>query len=241
MLRSVSSPRVKKLRRAFLYQDWEKREAFGIRSERLVRQAVNAGIVTELLYVSDCPIPFDKKTRVTPEVMSFLTRGKEENLAAVCRKWGPRIPAGGMHRILMLDRVSYRTNIGRILYLAYSFGVDVVYVSEGDGINYHAQGIVESSQGTSFFLPVIPASLPERLRELREQGWYCVGTSLHNAVPLSGIPSADKMVFVLGNEHDGVSGEVLKETDVSCRIEMENYDSLNVAVAAGILLHRFRR
>jgi tRNA G18 (ribose-2'-O)-methylase SpoU len=33
---------------------------------------------------------------------------------------------------------------------------------------------------------------------------------------------------------------VLQETDVNCRIEMENNDSLNVAVAAGILLHRFR-
>ena len=91
-----------------------------------------------------------------------------------------------------------------------------------------------------FFLPVVPASLPEKLRELREQGWYIVGTSLQDAVPLSGIPAHDKMVFVVGNEHDGVSEEVLRETDVNCRIEMENYDSLNVAIAAGILLHHFR-
>ena len=48
------------------------------------------------------------------------------------------------------------------------------------------------------------------------------------------------MVFVVGNEREGVSEEVLRETDVSCRIEMENYDSLNVSVAAGIVLYRFR-
>ena len=72
------------------------------------------------------------------------------------------------------------------------------------------------------------------------EGWYVVGTSLRDAVPMSGIAARDKMVFVVGNEHFGVSEEVLQETDVNCRIEMENNDSLNVAVAAGILLHRFR-
>ena len=80
----------------------------------------------------------------------------------------------------------------------------------------------------------------EKMRELREQGWFCVGTSLHNAAPLSEIRPADRMVFVVGNEREGVSEEVLRETDVSCRIEMENYDSLNVSVAAGIVLYRFR-
>jgi TrmH family RNA methyltransferase len=45
---------------------------------------------------------------------------------------------------------------------------------------------------------------------------------------------------LVGNEHEGASEEVLRETDVNCRIEMENYDSLNVAIATGIILHRFR-
>ena len=49
------------------------------------------------------------------------------------------------------------------------------------------------------------------------------------------------MVFVEGNERDGVSEEVLRETDVRCRIEMENYDSLNVSIATGIVLYHFRR
>ena len=240
MLRSVNSPRVRKLRQAFVYEGWEKKDYFGVLGERLVRQAVNAGIVTELVYVSDCPIPFEKKTRVTPEVMDFISIGNEKSIAAICRKAEIPLPTGELHRILVLDNVVYRPNIGRILNLAFSFGIDLVYCSEGDGTGYHARSIAVSSLGTSFFLPVVPASLPEKLRELREQGWYVVGTSLRDAVPLSAIPAHDKMVFVVGNEHDGVSEEVLQETDVNCRIEMENYDSLNVAIATGILLHRFR-
>ena len=127
-----------------------------------------------------------------------------------------------------------------MMYLAFCFGVDLVYYSEGDGTNYHARSIANASQGASFFLPARPANLPEKLRELKAQGWYIVGTSLRDAVPLSGISAHDKMVFVVGNEQVGVSEEVLQATDVNCRIEMENYDSLNVAIATGILLHRFR-
>jgi len=241
MLRSVNGSRVRKLYQPFLYRDGEKKDVFGVFGEYLVRQAVNAGIVTELVYVSDCPIPFDgKKTRVTPEVMEFISYGTEKSFAAICRKSEIPLPAGELRRILVLDKVVYRRNIGKILHLAFSFGVDLVYYSEGDGTNYYARSIADTSHGASFFLPVVPASLPEKLRELRAQGWYVVGTSLRNAVPLSEISARDKMVFVVGNEHDGVSEEVLGETDVNCRIEMVIDESLNVAVATGILLHRFR-
>ena len=192
------------------------------------------------MYVSDCPIPFEKKTQVTPEVMDFITFGNEKNIAAICRKTEIPPPTGQLHRILVLDRVTYRLNIGRILNLAFSFGVDLVYYREGDGVGYHTRSIAGSSQGTSFFMPMAPACLPEKLRELKEQGWYIVGTSLQNAVALSEITAHDKMVFVVGNEHEGASEEVLRETDVNCRIEMENYDSLNVAIATGIILHGFR-
>ena len=241
MLRSVGSARVKKLNRCFMQQNVGKQDSFGVMQESFVRQAVNAGIVTEILYVSDCPIPFEKKTQVTPEVMEFITFGKETSIAAICRRTKVPLPSGDMHRILMLDHVIFPTNIGRIFYVAYSFGIDAIYVSEEDDMDYYKWKITESSHGTSFYLPVIPTSLPEKVRELREQGFYCVGTSLHDAVPLSEVPSADKMVFVVGNERDGVSEEVLRETDVRCRIEMENYDSLNVSIATGIVLYHFRR
>ena len=240
MLRSVNGSRARKLHQAFIYGGWEEKDVFSVAGESCVRQAVNAGIVTELLYVSDCPIPFAKKTKVTPEVMEYISRGKEDSLVAICKKTEIPVPAVELHRILVLDKVAYRANIGRMMYLAFSFGVDLVYYSEGDGTNYYARSIVKTSQGASLFLPAIPANLPEKLRELRAQGWYVVGTSLRDAVPLSGIQAHDKMVLVVGNEHFGVSEEVLRETDVNCRIEMENNDSLNVAIAAGILLHRFR-
>lgn len=237
MLRSLNSSRVKKLYRTFRMKGWEKRDTYGIYSEDMVRLAVNAGVVCEILYVGECNIPFDKKTGVTPEVMNYITVGAEEKIAAVCKKVMVPMPEGDISRILMLDRVMFRTNIGRIINIAYTYGVDVIYTQEGDGINYWTQAVIKNSLGKALFMPRIPTSLPDKIKELRQQGWYCLGTSLQNAIPLSDIPVRDKMVIIVGNESDGVSEEVLQETDVNCRIEMENYDSLNVGIATAIVLH----
>ena len=139
MLRSINSSRARKLHQAFIYKGWEEKDVFSVVGENIIRQAVNAGIVTELLYVNDCPIPFVKKTKVTPEVMEYISRGKEDSMVAICKKAEIPIPSGELHRILVLDKVTYRANIGRIMNLAFSFGVDLVYYSEGDGTNYHAR------------------------------------------------------------------------------------------------------
>ena len=48
------------------------------------------------------------------------------------------------------------------------------------------------------------------------------------------------MVIVLGNEGSGVSTGVLVLSDINAFIEMENFESLNVGVAAGIMMYNFR-
>lgn len=48
------------------------------------------------------------------------------------------------------------------------------------------------------------------------------------------------MAFVLGNEGNGVSQEILAMCDQNLRIEMSGFESLNVAVAGGIIMYHFR-
>ena len=103
MLRSINSSRARKLHQAFIYKGWEEKDVFSVVGENIIRQAVNAGIVTELLYVNDCPIPFVKKTKVTPEVMAYISRGREDSMVAICKKTEIPIPSGELHRILVLD------------------------------------------------------------------------------------------------------------------------------------------
>jgi TrmH family RNA methyltransferase len=48
------------------------------------------------------------------------------------------------------------------------------------------------------------------------------------------------MAIVLGNEGNGIREAIQKASDVRVRIEMDGFESLNVAVAGGILMYRFR-
>ena len=49
------------------------------------------------------------------------------------------------------------------------------------------------------------------------------------------------MAFILGNEGSGVLEEWMEMTDDTVKIEMANIDSLNVAVAASIVMYQFSK
>ena len=49
------------------------------------------------------------------------------------------------------------------------------------------------------------------------------------------------MAIILGNEGSGVREEVMAISDEVVKIDMHNIDSLNVAMAGAILMHRFKK
>ena len=49
------------------------------------------------------------------------------------------------------------------------------------------------------------------------------------------------MAFILGNEGSGVCKEVMEASDLVMKIDMRNIDSLNVGMAASIIMYQFRR
>ena len=72
-------------------------------------------------------------------------------------------------------------------------------------------------------------------------GRVVISSALDNAVSLSSCEKPKDFVLVLGNESHGVSEEVLKLSNKIVKIEMnDQIDSLNVAVAAGILMNYFK-
>ena len=65
-----------------------------------------------------------------------------------------------------------------------------------------------------------------------------VATTPHCDADLAGTSFADSCAVAVGNEADGLSRELLAGADSFVRIEMfGTMDSLNVAVATGIVLH----
>ena len=238
MLRSLQSQRVRRLRNLFLNSRPDCTE-YGIFGRETVQNALNAGVVSEILYTAQSGACLCGGTLVTSEVLSFITGDREREVAAVCRIRENAFVKEDPKRVLLLDHVRLQTNVGKILKIAYLLGVDVIIIDPEDEIRLFSHTVAECSGGALFYYPVKKRNLKEALCSYRREGFFCVGTSLGQSVPLSGISAKEKMLFVMGNERNGVSEELLSECDVRCRIEMDHYDSLNVAVATAILLHRF--
>ena len=146
-------------------------------------------------------------------------------------------------------RIHDPQNLGAICRSALFFGAQRLVLSEARGTLSRVTSAVSSaSAGAAEFLRMAQAvSFVQFLRESRANGWAVVGTGAvagGRRVATDDLRAIAKpLILVLGNEGEGLPREVAEECDWSCVIGRsgahgaDNLDSLNVGVAAGILLH----
>jgi TrmH family RNA methyltransferase len=149
-------------------------------------------------------------------------------------------PASLGDHVLLLDQIQDPGNVGTIIRTAHSFGYDCVVLSE-NSVDLTNEKVLRASQGAIFHLPVIQRAMKSAVEECRKNGLMILGTGLKHSVPLSTIPDREKVAIILGNEGQGVRFEILHLCDAVVKIEINGFESLNVAVASGILCYRFRK
>ena len=139
--------------------------------------------------------------------------------------------------IVLLDGLTDVGNIGAIIRTSYALGVDAVVASGVNQINL--SGIIRSSSGAALDLvPLVLKNPLSLLNELKQIGFKIFGASM-DGEPLGGANFATKRVLILGSEDRGISKRVESKIDRFYAIEMQrDFDSLNVSVAAGILIYR---
>ena len=142
--------------------------------------------------------------------------------------------------VLLLDRVRDPGNLGLILRTAEAAGVGGVFLSSGS-VELHNPKVVRASRGSIFRIPAFRnEDLSPLLEDLRSRKVKVL--SAHNeGTPFHRVDPGERFAIILGNETFGVDPPLAAQADASVTIPMaEGVDSLNVAVAAGILLFRFR-
>ena len=140
-----------------------------------------------------------------------------------------------LNKVVYLDHVSDPGNIGTIIRTALAFNYDAVVVSEGSCDVYNEK-VVAASKGAIFLIPI----LNRELDEIREGKTVIVSALKDDAKELSSLKAEKPFVLVLGNEAHGVSEEIIQKADIITKIDISNIDSLNVSVAAGILMHHLK-
>ena len=140
-----------------------------------------------------------------------------------------------LNKVVYLDHINDPGNMGTIIRTALAFSYDAVIVSEGSCDPYNEKA-VSASKGALFSLPILRRELSEF-----SQGKKVIVSALSdNAVDEKELDNKEPFILVLGNEANGVSKETLKQADVVVKIDIANIDSLNVSVAAGILMNRLK-
>jgi len=142
-------------------------------------------------------------------------------------------------KLLLVDSVQDPGNIGTMIRTADACGIDAVILGKGCADLYNPKTL-RSAQGSHFHLPVIRGNLAEWIEKLKERHIPVFGTALENAVDYRKLDKTESFALLVGNEGSGVHQALLEKTDQNVVIPIFGQaESLNVAVATGILLYKF--
>ena len=143
--------------------------------------------------------------------------------------------------IVVLDGLNDVGNIGAIVRSCYALGVDNIVVC---GLkNFNPAPVIRTSSGAMLDMPVsVTHSSYDLANELKQVGFSLVGadTEGYEVKSIERQPNQKTALF-LGNESEGLSNKLKKKLDLKVSIGMKNnFDSLNVSVAAGILIYELK-
>lgn len=141
------------------------------------------------------------------------------------------------HQLVVLDGVSEPGNLGTVIRTAEALGFDGIYLMKGCADIYSPK-TVRSTMGSVFRMKFRTNCSVAELHELKNRGFSLVSTTPVGETALEEFSAPKDFAVVIGNEAHGVSDEVLAMSDYRLKITMEGMaESLNAAVAAGIVLH----
>ena len=145
-------------------------------------------------------------------------------------------------RYIYLDNVRDPGNVGTIIRTADALGFECILLSEGCADVYSPK-VVRSTMGSIFSVQMVADCTISTLEELQRNGCQIVASALtDNSHNLYKADFEKKMVFVVGNEANGVCDEILGISDLTVKIPMVGEaESFNVSIAAALLMGEVAR
>jgi tRNA G18 (ribose-2'-O)-methylase SpoU len=140
--------------------------------------------------------------------------------------------------LLVCENVSDPDNVGALFRNAAAFGAGGVLLAGGGDPLYRKA--VRTSMGACLEVPFAPcAEWPGALGDVRAGGYRVVALAPHADIAIEALGPAPLTALLVGSEGEGLSPAALAAADVAVRIPIAaRVDSLNVASAAAIALHR---
>lgn len=151
------------------------------------------------------------------------------------------LPAGA-RMVVLLDEVTDPHNLGAVVRTAHAAGADAVVIPERRAAPV-TEGVVKAASGALEHLPLIRAgNLNRAIEQLKARGFWIYGLDERGEHTYDEVDYQSPAALVLGSEGSGLHEQVRKKCDFLVRIPLAGrISSLNVSVAAGIVLFEWKR
>lgn len=207
-----------------------------IEGKHLVEEALKAKIVETIISTEkffDFP---DTLFCRESEIKKLSTTTTPQNVIAICKMIKPKDVGSN---ILFLNKINDPGNLGTLIRTAKAFGYNDIVV---EGVDLYNPKVLRSAQGATFSSNCFNITDSVKwIKEYKEKGYRIYGALLSkDSKEFDQVEKSAKNVIILGNEATGIEFSIEKLVDEKIYIPIK-YESLNVAVAGGIILNYFKK
>ena len=228
-----------------LYQKKYRKSAYLIEGWHLFEEAVQAGVTIEKIFALESYrnqlAAFPQTVWVSEEILLDLADTQTpQGIVAVIQKEEVGLPDLHQGKYLFLEDVQDPGNVGTMIRTADAAGFTGVIVSDKSADIYSLKTL-RSMQGSHFHLPIYRMTPADFVEEAKKSNLPILATTLSKeSKDYRELPPLENVVLVMGNEGQGISSVMAESADQLVHIGMKGRaESLNVAVAAGILMFYF--
>lgn len=142
--------------------------------------------------------------------------------------------------LILADGLSYEHNLGAILRTSLGFGVDGIIVPTRRGASV-SPVVQRVAMGAAEEIPLVHEGLFSALKYVQKAGIRVIGADM-GGTPLGQVDLRGPIALVMGSEGDGLSPTLRQRCDQIVSVPLAGQlESLNVSVAASILVYEKRR
>ncbi|MCM3568337.1 RNA methyltransferase [Neobacillus mesonae] len=247
-IQSLQNSQVKQWKKLLTKKERDRSGTFIVEGFHLVEEALKEGKVLEVMVSEQIELPprldigAADVTTITEEISNALSDTETtQGIFAVCRQERTKEGVSAGKTFLLIDAVQDPGNLGTMIRTADAAGIDMVIVGRGSVDVYNSK-VLRSAQGSHFHLPILRGDLGNWINQLKNENIPVYGTALENASTYTDIQPLESFALLVGNEGGGVNQELLSTTSANLYIPIYGKsESLNVAVAAGILLYYLKK
>lgn len=242
---SVNNDLIKETAKLLRGKYREETGLFLIEGEKGVKEAIEAGIQIERIFVLEGISLFSNfdVIETTEAVLSKISDTKSApKVIAVAKQ--PKFSSEEFKvykKVVLLEGIKDAGNLGTILRTAAAFGIDGI-VLYGDTVDFHNPKCVRSTVGCLWKTPIIKIKDITTLKEIFNS-YERVATLPKgvNIINLRDYKPNEKTLIMFGSEAEGLSKELKDFATKNITIEMaENVESLNLSVSVAVIMYKIK-